>query len=236
MARLEPLSEAVKRLSAKTPVGSVLRTAEWARVPLALRERSQFSAAVESMRVLSTLQQRLESQAKLQRERLAGGKTATFDRSSFIDSIRDIAREEGLTPEDEALRGGLQDITSIPRLGLIYDTQNRQATGYARWKLDQSEGALLLWPAQEFVRLEERTTPRENWPDRFAEAARAAGDAAATAAFASSGRMVALKTSGLWARLNRFGTPWPPFDFGSGMGLEDIDRAGHHSGLGRRGF
>lgn len=224
MARLDPLRDAVKRLSAKTPVGSVLRTAEWARVPLAFRERAQFSAAVESMRVLSTIQERLEKQTKLRRERLASGKTATFDRSSFIDSIRGIAREEGLTPEDEALRGGLQDITSIPRLGLIYDTQNRQATGYARWKLDQSEGALLLWPAQEFLRIEERRVPREDWPGRFAAAARDAGDRAALAAFASTGRMIGLKTSGLWARLNRFGTPWPPFDFGSGMGLEDIDR------------
>ena len=36
--------------------------------------------------------------------------------------------------------------------------------------------------------------------------------------------MVALKTSPIWTALSRFGRPWPPFDYGSGMGLEDVDR------------
>ena len=33
------LQSAVERFSAKTPIGSTLKTAEWAEVPLALRER-----------------------------------------------------------------------------------------------------------------------------------------------------------------------------------------------------
>lgn len=35
--------------------------------------------------------------------------------------------------------------------------------------------------------------------------------------------MIALKTDPVWAKLSRFGTPWPPFDFGSGMGVQDVD-------------
>ena len=35
--------------------------------------------------------------------------------------------------------------------------------------------------------------------------------------------MIALKGDPIWAAISRFGTPWPPFDFGSGMGVEDID-------------
>lgn len=223
-AALEPLRDVVAKISAKTPVGSLLRTRDWARIPLALRERAQFSAGVESVRVLQSVQDRLAAQFKLQREQLANGQEATFDRSSFIDSIREIARDEGLTPVKEELRGGLQDITSIPRLGLIYDMQNQMAQGHARWKIDQTEGALLLWPAQEFLRVEDRRAPREDWPKRFAEAAQAAGDDLALQVLGSTGRMIALKTSGVWTKLSRFGTPWPPFDFGSGMGLEDIDR------------
>lgn len=224
MPDLIPLRDAVDSISARTPIGSVLRSADWARVPVALRQRAQFSAGVESARLLQSIQDRLQAQIKLQREQLANGKTATFDRSSFIDEIRRIAREEGLTPQDPSKAGGLQDITSIPRLGLIYDMQNSMAQGHARWKLDQSEGALLLWPAQEFVRVEDRQAPRQNWPERFAAAAVAAGDDQALAAFQASGRMIALKTSGLWAKLSRFDVPWPPFDFQSGMGLEDVDR------------
>lgn len=221
---LEPLKEAVAKISAKTPVGSTLRTAEWERVPLALRERAQFSAGVESIRLLQSVQDRISGQLQLQREQLGDGKEATFDRSSFIDAIREIGRDEGLTPQDPSKVGGLQDITSIPRLGLIYDMQTAQAQGFARWKLDQSEGALLLYPAQEFKRMEGRKNPREDWPKRFAEAAQEVGDASALRVQQETGRMIALRNSELWSKLSRFGTPWPPFDFGSGMGLEDIDR------------
>jgi hypothetical protein len=35
--------------------------------------------------------------------------------------------------------------------------------------------------------------------------------------------MVALKGDPVWTAISRFGTPWPPFDFNSGMGVEDID-------------
>lgn len=38
------------------------------------------------------------------------------------------------------------------------------------------------------------------------------------------GRMVALKSAPVWTNLSRFGRPYPPFDYGSGMGMEDIGR------------
>lgn len=28
----------------------------------------------------------------------------------------------------------------------------------------------------------------------------------------------------IWIAISRFGTPWPPFDFNSGMGIEEVDR------------
>lgn len=224
MADLIPLRDAVKSINARTPIGSTLRSREWELVPVQLRQRAQFSAGVESARVLAAIQHRLSGQIALGREQLGNGKSAIFDRSSFIDSIRAIAREEGLAPQDPSKGGGLRDITSIPRLGLIYDMQNAQAAGYARWKLDNTEGALLLYPAWEFVRIEERKQPRQDWMDRWFKAANEAGDDAALSASSRSRRMVALKTSGLWTKLSRFGVPWPPFDWGSGMGLEDVER------------
>lgn len=215
---MTPLTDAVAKISAKTPIGSILRSREWSAVPLALRERAQFSAGVQSARVLQTIQDRLAAELQNIRETLADGKTATFDRSSFIDRIRSIARQEGLTPVDQAIRGGLQDITSIPRLGLIHDIQKSQAQEFARWKLDQEEGALDLYPAQQLTRIEPRLRERD-WPRRWAEAGAAVGWEGALRS-----PMIARKNSPIWAKLSRFGTPWPPFDFGSGMGLEDIDR------------
>jgi hypothetical protein len=224
------LLDAISAISVRTPIGSVLRSADWRRVPLALRETAQFSAGVESARVLQTIQDRLASQLRGLRETLpppvksvqsvesVQSVTATFDRSSFIDSLRALARSEGLTPTDLAIRGTIQDITSIPRLGLIYDIQTARAQEYARWKLDQSEGALDLYPAQQLTRIEDRRTHRD-WATRWQTAGASVDWEGALRA-----PMIALKTSPIWRALSRFDTPWPPFDFGSGMGLEDIDR------------
>ena len=37
-------------------------------------------------------------------------------------------------------------------------------------------------------------------------------------------RLIARKDDEIWTRISRFGTPWPPFDFRSGMGVRDIRR------------
>lgn len=215
---LAPLTEAVRSISTKTPVGSALRSAAWSAVPVALRMRSQFSAGVESLHVLQSVQDRMVGLIKLESEKVESGKTATFDRSSFIDSIRKIAREEGLDQlVDPTDRGTIRDITSIPRLGMIFDMQKAMAQGFARWKGDQNEGALLLYPAWEFKRVAPRKMPRQNWPERWVHAGgKIVGDPNAP-------RMVALKNDSVWEKLSAFGTPWPPFDFNSGMGLEDVD-------------
>ncbi len=36
--------------------------------------------------------------------------------------------------------------------------------------------------------------------------------------------MVALKSDPVWTKISRFGHPYPPFDWGSGMGVEDVSR------------
>lgn len=37
--------------------------------------------------------------------------------------------------------------------------------------------------------------------------------------------MIALKNESIWEDISRFGTPYAPFDFNSGMDVRDIDRA-----------
>lgn len=209
MPALQPIADAIAKLDRRTPVGSVLRTSEWEEVPLALRDRAFFSATVTNAQVLSEAKRRLSDSVALRTEQLPNGKTAFVDRSSFIGDMRALNQSLGLTDGS----GGLTDLASQRRLGLIYDQNVQEAFGYARAKAGQSEGALAAFPAQELIRIEDRQKPRGDWPQRFADAGgRLVG-----------GRMVALKTDGVWAKLSRFGTPWPPFDFGSGMGLQDVD-------------
>jgi len=210
-----PLADAVAHISAKTPVGSILRTNEWAQMPLGLRQRAQFSAGVESMRVLSNIQAKLLQSVSLARMQLGGGKEGAFmDRTKFVGDLHQIAMSEGLYPRNGG-QGGLRDITSVPRLQMIYDIQVGQAQGFAGWKADMDPDMLDAYPAQELIRIADRKKKRI-WQARWANAG---------GPHLPGNRMAALKTDPVWIGISRFECPWPAFDFNSGMGLRDISRA-----------
>lgn len=200
-----PVAEAVKRISAKTPLGTALRSKELEALPLALRERAQFSATVESARILSQIQRSLEQNLTTE------GDWLVMSRDRFAAKLMDVAKD---VMGDAPRKGGLQDIRSVGRARLIYDMQTAQAYGHAQWKLDTDPDNLNAAPAQEFFRAEPRGKPREDWPDRWAKAG----------GKEYGGRMIALKTDPVWTSLSRFGTPWPPFDYNSGMDVRDIYR------------
>lgn len=211
-----PIDLAVKKLGAKSPVVSKLRSAEWEKIPLALRERAQFSAGVENIRVMATIQDKMLKRIAMAREEVARGKYAGVGQESFVADLKRAVRGEGIGIGT----GGLTDISSAMRLRLIYQFQSESAAEFARWKIAQDKDARNNFPAREFIRVEDRRLPR-NWAVRW-DAAFAPFEGATRAA---SGRMVALVNHPGWTNLSRFGTPWPPFDFGSGMGVESVDRA-----------
>lgn len=209
--KVQPWAEAVAKISAKTPLGSALRSYQWDEQELAIREAAFFSARVESARLLSDMQRSIVD--ALSGNRTPGG--AINDRGRFISDMRKVAQQLGVG------QLGKSEITNMQgpaRLGLIYDMQTRQARGFARWKTGQDADMMNEWPAQRLIRISSRKEPRD-WEERWDQAAMAAG----FVGVAKTG-MVALKDSPIWRHLSRFGTPWPPFDYGSGMGVEDVDR------------
>lgn len=205
---IAPLADAVKRMSDRTPIGAALKTKDWATVPLALRERAFFSATVENVRALAAMQDKLLKRAALVREDAAHGE-AYVGAGSFIADLKKVLKEEGIMPAG----GGMRDITSAARLKLIYDHHTASAANFARWKTGQDPVALDNFPAQELLRVEDREQKRD-WRGRWT----AAGGQL------YGGRMIALKSDPVWQRISRFNTPWPPFDFGSGMGVESVSR------------
>lgn len=202
-----PWKAAVDRTSTKTVVGSRLRSAEWAQMPIALREGAFFSAGVENVRVLSVMREKLTTAAK--QIRTDG---LLQNRARFVADMRNLL---GAAPGDS---GRLTDLTSVKRLELIWNFQQADAHGFAARKADLDPDVMDAYPAYRLVRLESRRVPRE-WMTLW-------GIAGAKVNWVGASRteMVALKTSPIWIEISRFRRPWPPFDYGSGMGLEDVDR------------
>ena len=130
-----------------------------------------------------------------------------MDRSKFVSTLREAM---GAAPGDS---GELTDITSRKRLELVYDMNVAEASEYGRWQADQDPDLLDAYPAQELVRIEGREEPRD-WAERWA----------AEGGKFYAGRMIALKDDSIWRDISRFRRPWPPFDFGSGKGVEHVSR------------
>ena len=199
--------QAVSRFDSRRATPSSRTSAEWERVAPALREKCFFSARVNDAEVLGKMRELLgEAIDSSKRD----SSKALVSQDKFISEMKDFLRSRGYT------MGGskLTDITSRRRLGLIYDMNIQEAREYARYVRGQDADALDMYPAQEFLRVESRRVPRTDWPARW----RAAGGKI------RGGRMVALKSDSVWTNLSRFGRPYPPFDYGSGMGVEDVDR------------
>lgn len=199
-----PFERAVERLAERAPVASAMRTREWAGVPLALRERAFFSAGVDDARLLGGMRERIGRALDLT-GRDAG---AAFEsRAQFVAEMRAAL---GAAPGDSR---ALTDISSRRRLELIYDMNVEEAYEFGRHQAGQDPALLEAFPARELVRVEDRRD-RRDWMDRWI---RAGGPL-------PEGRMAARRDDPVWVRISRFGRPYPPFDFGSGMGVEDLDR------------
>ena len=168
--------------------------------PLRTAEWAEVPTAITERAFFSAGVERLHTLESMRAKLLAAvsQQGATFmDRSKFVAEMRG---ELGAIADGTL--GSLTDLSSIRRLQLIYDWQVEDAHAYG--------------PAQEFLRVEGRENERQDWPARWA---------AAGGKFFDGGRMIATKDDPVWTKLSRFGRPWPPFDFGSGMGMEDIHRS-----------
>lgn len=197
----QPYEAAVARLESRVPVASRLRTHGWEAVPQALRDRAFFSAAVEDANVVGLMRSKI-------RDALTMDPSQVFtDRSAFVADMR---RAMGAAPGDTR---SMTDIASRRRLELIYDVNVQEANEYGRYKAGQAPELLQAFPARELIRVEVRMEERP-WGQIWRDAG----------GRIYNGRMVARRDDPVWLNISRFGRPYPPFDFGSGMGIQDIDR------------
>ena len=84
------------------------------------------------------------------------------------------------------------------------------------------------WPAQELYRVSPRPSHRQwNGLDRenIIDGEPPQGRWVEAGGQLYDGRMIALKDSSVWTKISRFGKPYSPFDFNSGMSTKGVTRA-----------
>ena len=190
-------------------------TAGWSKVQAGLRDRAFFSSQVTEAKILHAMRQNVA-------ELVSGGKSPSEvrrDLRAYLGSIG-YDPDKNLKPGEQSRRGTIKDLTTKARLDVMMKTNADQAKGYASHLRATTTGAILAFPAYELVRVERRKLPRD-WSARWAAAAQKVG----WEGVARNGGMIALKTSPIWAALSRFGNPFPPFDFNSGMGGRDVKKS-----------
>jgi len=224
-----PFAEALasRRLKALLPTTASSR--DLARLPAEIRERAMFSARTASAshlaRIDSIVNQILDPKtvydpATGQTRPARPGEHMSEPRAREI--IRASLRSIGYDPADiDAAPGSLKDLASERRIRVILDTNADMARGYGQFKQGQTTAILDQWPAQELVRIQSRQE-RRNWHETW----RGAGGKVYSGAGLDGrpGRLVALKNDPIWSRISIFGLPYPPFDWNSGVGLDDVDR------------
>jgi hypothetical protein len=209
--------DAIRFLLEKDPNPQEWDAGDWGIEKPAVRVRSFFSSRVESARFLDRAQGLIFDYLTKVRDDLPNGERAlrVGGREDFVMLMRSFMIEEGMAKPDEfqgVNQADLQDIRSVSRLRLIFDTNVRQAYGFGQWKQGMKPAVRRAFPAARFVRDRGVLEPR---PRHAAHAGE-----------------VRLKTDlDWWARyqndpkIGGFGVPWGPYGFYSGMGQEDVSKA-----------
>ena len=204
---------AAEKILRKALVGSTIDSREWNSVQAGLRDRAFFSSQVAELQLLDAFR---NSSA-----RLAAGES---DISRLRIELRDRMTHAGMTPGD----GTIKDLFSKARLDVILKTNVATARGFVRWQNGMSPGAFAAFPAMRLLRIRQRKRGRD-WAARW----KAAGDSVGWQGAARDfGTAVALKDSPIWQALGEgaggfrdgLGNPYPPFAWGSGMGVVDVPR------------
>lgn len=192
-----------EKLLRKSLVTSGMSASEWESFDVALKDRAFWVSRVESLKFVAACHDNIADLLKTAQN----DDGATISRAEVISNIMRAAREAGIASGSTSIT----DPGSVARANVIVDTNAGLAAGYAQAEQANTYGARLAFPAQELVRVEDRERPRD-WRSKWVSKGGHLFDS----------RMIALKDDPIWISISRFGCPYPPFDYNSGMGVEDV--------------
>jgi hypothetical protein len=230
----------LKHLISKKILPTDLSSAEVRQIDASLRRQSLFSARTTLTDYLEDIKASVESLVNPKTNTREDRKTAAnpegkvtegLNPATARETLRDSLKSRGYLAGEDL--GTIKDLASDARLNLIIKTNTELAQGAGHFaQQNLNDDVVDLYPALELVRFEDRKQPRD-WETRWNLAAQVANDPAAAGVLERSGRMVALKSSGIWDALgdgaggymDTLGNPYPPFAFNSGMWTQDVSRA-----------
>ncbi len=212
-----PFDDAIAELAGKPEMPSELNSREMqVHTSADVRERGFFSARVISARLLSAFKTACLA--------IVDG---TSDKATQRLRLQELGRRLQYRPE-RGKEGSLEDLFSNARIDVMLDTNVSMVRNFGAWQQGNRPGALMAFPAQQLIRVARRVNKRE-WAQRWNDSAGTLGSATtATRAFGNKAtdfaglNAFALKNDPIWPAISRFGLPYPPFDYGSGMGLRDV--------------
>jgi len=191
---------AADKILRKALIGSNIDSRDWNTIQAGMRDRAFFSSKVAEVNIL-------DAARKFSSEYADGH----YDLSKIRMSMRDFLTKTGYQP-NEGEEGTIKDLFSKARLDVIIKHNVDSARGFIQYAEAMTPGAYAAFPAREFKRVKSRNVERKTWHQRW--------EAAGGKEY--GGRMIALKDDPVWTKLSVFGTPYPPFDWGSGMGVVNI--------------
>lgn len=192
----EQSPEVIEGFRAKRPLPVALSSAQWDAVDAKIKADAFFSARVSNEKLLREMRDYIA--------RAEAGAPGT-SRADFIATMR----QKMGAPEGDS--GKLTDISSGRRLGLIYDFHRQRNSAAARYESTSGADYRAWFPARELYRADAAKVPRD-WRAIWTEAG----------GQLYGGRMIAAWDDPIWTAISRFGSPYPPFDYGSHMDTRDV--------------
>ncbi len=206
MVNDEDFNQAFASFARRENLPAAMSSEEWSTVPSDIRERAFFMSKVSDFEILQRFRDGVE-------DVIAGRKGADLVEKEIHAWLGD----KGYQPPD-GKAGGLEDLSSLARINVVIRTNVDMAKGNASWVSSQT--AIRVFPCQELIRVSQREVPRE-WETIWAEARDKLKDIPGV----HPTLMIALLNHPIWREISRFDQPYPPFDFGSGMGVRPIIRS-----------
>lgn len=215
---MQPFLEGLKALLKRKIFPSTFNSSQWQNVAPAIRQRSFFSATVNSAKVLHRFRSMLLDWQSGATEDVVSPKGIP-SRAYKVSGLADFKEkagtfliQEGLATEADFKREGITNIASDSRLQLIFNTNIQQAQEFAAYEMRVTDPIRInMFPAARFVRRPGAKKPRARH-------------------LAAEGQVRRYDDFQFWLAQNAkdiggFDVPWGPWGFNSYMTQQPVGRA-----------